>query len=315
MTLQILDLECLNLLKDKACIETCLNKYQNYPKNDWIYEICDKNPFIDTKYTDLPDIEFDMSADKSKAIETDFENVKRVYSALRFLSDSNASEERLWVALCLSTGYSYVQYRWPSKTVENVHQHYFFAFNNRRSYTRNAIARLWWIGRLTYDSGRKDPYELTEYVCRKADHIFHLIERNTSNNLHVIRPVIEAILEAEEKGYDINTDDVGNIAKYLNLLGGMYILDYMPEEWIKEKISKKIDSIVVVDEAGIKSQETKKKVDSNSTVLLQSDKNEVKIVISMKKKKYRTSPKSLIGLKIGASVKVGTAMYHIIDIK
>lgn len=108
---------------------------------------------------------------------------------------------------------------------------------------------MWWIGRLTYDKDRKDPYELTRYICGASDCIMHFIERNISNNLHILRPVIEAILEARDEGYDINTDDAGKLSKYLNILGGMYILDVMPEDWIKSKILNKIMDTVKIGKA------------------------------------------------------------------
>lgn len=50
-------------------------------------------------------------------------------------------------------------------------------------------------------------------------------------------------MDAHTKGYDINTDDVGFLSKYLNQLGGMYILDFVSEDWIKNKISNKIESL------------------------------------------------------------------------
>lgn len=315
MKLQILDIDCLALMRDKACIDATLNKYINHQNNNWLNEVCDKSPFIDTKYIDLPEIVFDMSAEKPA--DTDFENVKRVYGALKFLSDSNASEERLWAAMCLGPGYQYVQYRWPVKTSENVLQHFYYGYGGRRSLTRNAIARLWWIGRLTYDKDRKDPYELTRFVCSAADYIMHFIERNTSNNLHVLRPVIEAILEAREKGYDVNTDDAGTLSKYLNILGGMYILDAMPEEWIKNKIVNKITEIVkiqdVSDETVIGTSEVKK-ITGDSKIVLQHESGQ-KILINAKKNKLKTVPSSLVGLKLGDIVKIGKAQYNIVDIR
>lgn len=114
MKLQILDVDCLALLKDETCLDNTLNYYINHNDNNWLNEVCDKNPFIDTKYDNLPEITFDMSAEKPA--DTDFENVKRVYEALKFLSDSIASEERLWAAMCLGMGYQYVQYRWRIET-------------------------------------------------------------------------------------------------------------------------------------------------------------------------------------------------------
>lgn len=315
MKLQILDIDCLALLRDKACIDATLNKYISHKNNNWLEDVCDKNPFIDTKYVDLPDIVFDMSAEKPE--DTDFENVKRVYGALKFLSDSNASEERLWAAMCLGPGYQYVQYRWPVKTSENVLQHFYYGYGKRRSLTRNAIARLWWIGRLTYDKDRKDPYELTRYVCSAADYIMHFIERNTSNNLHVLRPAIEAILEAKEKGYDINTDDAGTLSKYLNILGGMYILDAMPEEWIKNKITNKIVEIIriqeVLDEVAIGTLDVEV-VKGDSKIILQCEGGQ-KILINAKKNKLKTTPQLLVGLKQGDVVRIGKVQYVITEIR
>lgn len=318
MVLRILTSESLSLLKDRSCIASCLNKYKNYDNSDWLYDICGDKPFINTKHDNVPDIVFDMSAPKGKEYETEFENVKRVYSALGFLSDSNASDERLWAALCLDIGYSYVQYRWNLQTPDNILQHFYFERGNRRSLTRNALARLWWIGRLTYDKDRTDPFELTRLVCSHSDYIMHFIERNTSNNLHVLRPFLEAIIEANSNGYDINTDDAGELAKYLNLLGGMYILDFMPESWIKEKVSLKIEEIINRSMTDISTEDektTKIKVDNNSKVLIKADDMGVVLTIMAKKNKFNTVPESLIGLTVGDEIRIGKSIFHIIDIK
>ena len=102
--------------------------------------------------------------------------------------------------------------------------------------TRNAMSRLWWIGRLTYDEKRTDPWELTRFICESSDYIMHALERNTSNNPAIIRPFLSAIIDAKANGLAINTDRFGDLAKYLNLLGGIYILDCLPEQRIYDKI-------------------------------------------------------------------------------
>ena len=145
----------------------------------------------------------------------------------------------------------------------------------------------------------------------------HLIERNTSNNLHVLRPVIEAILEAQEKGYDVNTDDVGTLSKYLNILGGMYILDVMPEEWIKNKIINKIAEIVKIQDVShetVSETSEVKKTTGDSKIVLQCESGQ-KILINAKKNKLKTVPSSLVGLKLGDIVKIGKAQYNIVDIR
>ena len=120
------------------------------------------------------------------------------------------------------------------KTIE---QHFFFGYGARRSLTRNALSRLWWIGRLTYDNERE--YELTKFVCENADNIMHILERNTSNNPDIVKAFISAVIDAKSTGKQIDTNDIGELSKYLNLLGGTYILDCLPSSVIYDKIYKK----------------------------------------------------------------------------
>lgn len=125
-------------------------------------------------------------------------------------------------------------------TIENVKQHFFFGFGPRRSLTRNAISRLWWIGRLTYDENLPDPYELTQFVCENSNYIMHILERNTSNNPRIVRPFIRAMIKARSEGYLVNTRIVATASQYLNYLGGTYILDCLPEEVILTKTKEHI---------------------------------------------------------------------------
>lgn len=211
---------------------------ENFKLNssDWLQDKLGNVLFSDTKFGRVSDFSLDMSAEKP--VLTEAENVQQVYGHLRFLSDSQASDERLWAGLCLGPFWNYVKYRWDIDrkcTVANVQQHFLFGFGARRSLTRNALSRLWWIGRLTYDEHRSDPWELTKLVCEHNDYIMHILERNTSNNPAIIRPFLNAIIKARAQGVPIDTNTVGELAKYLNLLGGIYILDCLPENRIYDK--------------------------------------------------------------------------------
>ena len=238
----------LVLLEENCLLDLKSNLYNLYdkfalPDPEWITEYFGRSPFIETRYS-VPDFLLDMSEDKPHL--TEFENVRRLYNSLSFLTPSQASDERLWAGLCIKYFWTYIQYRWnivEKCTVGNVRQHFFFDYGARRSLTRNAISRLWWIGRLTYDPSRKDPYEFTRFVCENADYIMHILERNTSNNFMITRAFLSAISTAREEGYLINTDTVGELSKYLNLLGGTYILDCLSESEIYEKILNKARSI------------------------------------------------------------------------
>lgn len=238
----------LTFLEDDSlfALKSNLNKLHTKfasPDAEWITEYFGRSPFIETKYS-IDDFSLDMS--QGKPFLTEFENVQRVYNSLSFLSGSQASDERLWAGLCINHFWKYTQYRWDivsNCTVDSVKQHFFFGFGARRSLTRNAISRLWWIGRLTYDPSRKDPYELTRFVCENADYIMHILERNTSNSPMITKAFLSALLNAREEGCIINTDTVGELSKYLNLLGGTYILDCLQESKIYDKILEKARSV------------------------------------------------------------------------
>lgn len=211
--------------------------------NSWIEDFFEISPYTDSKIT-VEDFTLDMSQEKPYL--TEFENVKRIYNHMKFLSDSQASDERLWAGLCLSTFWQYTQYRWNiinNCTPSNIEQHFFFGYSSKRSLTRNAISRLWWIGRLSYDETRKDPYELTRFLCESSDYIFHVLERNTSNSKMITKSFLSAVIDARNQGMIIDTNKVGDLSKYLNLLGGTYILDCLPNEVIYNKIMSKIHEL------------------------------------------------------------------------
>lgn len=234
MKLQFLSGDSITAIK--ANLNELRNKFGG--GNEWISDFFDgKSPFKDTKY-EIEDFQLDMS--QKDPFLTEYENVRRVYTRLKFLPDSQASDERVWAGLCMGPFYDYVKYRWKideTSSAATIEQHFFFGYGARRSLTRNALSRLWWIGRLTYDNERE--YELTKFVCENADNIMHILERNTSNNPDIVKAFISAIIDAKNTGKQIDTNDIGELSKYLNLLGGTYILDCLPSSVIYDKIYKK----------------------------------------------------------------------------
>ena len=232
-----------NLDTIKTNLPSWVDKFK-LESSEWLNEELDNALFTETRFEEAPDFVLDMS--NEKPFLTEAENAKRVYSNLKFLSDSQASDERLWAGLCLGPFWNYVKYRWDIDkkcNVRNIKQHFMFGFGARRSLTRNALSRLWWIGRLTYDESRQDPWELTKFVCENTDHIMHVLERNTSNNHTIICGFLSAVIDARKNGITIDTNVVGDLAKYLNLLGGIYILDCLPEKRIYKKIYRKAEEI------------------------------------------------------------------------
>ena len=204
--------------------------------NKALIEMLGHDPFINSKF-EINDFELDMSAEKS--FNTDFTNVKLIYGNLKFLTPSQASDERLWAGLALTRYWEYTKYRWniqSNNSTVNILNHFFFGYGKNRSLTRNAISRLWWIGKLTYDKSLENPFELTELLCRSSNYIQDGLERNISNNPEIILPFLKGVKKAEKDGFEISKNSFSKLAKYLNLLGGTYVLDVIPSNLIEEKI-------------------------------------------------------------------------------
>ena len=129
----------------------------------------------------------------------------------------------------------------------DVLSRYFYGQGRRRSLITNTLAKLWWVGRLTYDPDRKDPFELTHYFeddfSRKTLILF-------SSNYMSSRPVALGLLSALND-LERNTASNGRerkliyqeASKYLNILGGTMILDYFTKEEIEARVKNHILSM------------------------------------------------------------------------
>jgi len=220
---------------------TLLKSFQE-TTNTWLKIFFDDEPF---RLTKIPYEPFSLDISSPKPYESEAENVRRVYGNLIHITDSQASDERLWAALCLGPFYSYVQYRWGVDSEQKVRDHFFFNYGPRRSVIRNAMSRLWWIGRFTYDETLSDPFLYSDYLTRHADFVFHILELNLSNNKQLVKVLLQVLLDAESKGLSINTNHLGALTKYYNVLGGSYILDLIPYETLYVKLSQRLEKILV----------------------------------------------------------------------
>ena len=111
---------------------------------------------------------------------------------------------------------------------------------------RHGLARLWWIGQITYDSSRQNPYELTEFISKNSDYIETIFGRNFSNNKTVLFALLDALVAHEKNGYSISRSMVRNVSEYLVQLGGIYIIDTWAYQEILEKAKNKLQSLATV---------------------------------------------------------------------
>ena len=216
--------------------------------------------FRDTNHV-FPDGE--LSPSKESAAELD--SIKAVYGAMKDLPSAVAMDERLWAGIAIDLCWRYVRERWdiPSlfeskdKSFKNkILEHFFFMHNPRRSFTRNAISRLWWLGSLTCDgTDPEDPYRRTRIVTADLGYVVDLLERNFSNNRRISFEFVDAVEAARSEvageGKVILRPELRILCKYLNMLGGVYILDSMPEGGIFKKIHDK--AVAIARQKGAKS--------------------------------------------------------------
>ena len=90
MKLQFVCYDNIDVIKSN--LDSWVNKFKQ-PSSDWLSEELNQPLFSDTKFKEIKDFSLDMSADPKKAFLTEAENAIRVYSNLKFLTDSQASDE------------------------------------------------------------------------------------------------------------------------------------------------------------------------------------------------------------------------------
>ena len=225
------------LLKAKNNFKAIYKDMLVKPKKS-IQELFEDEKIIRDTSMEIEEFSLDMSSDNP--VSTDVENIRRVYNHMKGLTESQASDERIWVAYTLSEQIDYMRYRWMPKSCVDKADRFFFNNTSKRSLFRNGIARLWWIGYHTYDASRIDPYELTAFVCRDQDFINNVLDIGFANNATITKAVLVALLDAEKAGIKVERELVRSISQYVNLLGGIYVLDCLTFDEIYQKLKTKL---------------------------------------------------------------------------
>ena len=117
----------------------------------------------------------------------DGENAKRMFLPFRDMSIDLAMNQGFWTYLTHNNFREYVLNRFVKKNppAEGTIKERFFvsAYNTDRALERNAVARLWWAGKLTTNF-EKDP-ELNYFFNDKDDPFFFTKELCSNQNLWV----------------------------------------------------------------------------------------------------------------------------------
>lgn len=193
----------------------------------------------------------------------DLENAIRVHKLLRQLTPLQARDPRLWTRLVHVECWQYMRARWPlerfagnaEKGGRFILSRYFVAQNDSRALLRNGIARLWWTAYMSFDSERTNPYELTSVLLSTLDITQQILERNMGRSQAILKGFLEFLLQNKATlltGGDQNRDRIRRLAKFLNMHGGVCLLDSLTQTDIVK--------LLAVELARVVAGEAKKKV-------------------------------------------------------
>jgi hypothetical protein len=195
----------------------------------------------------MPD-KIELQIPESKAELLDLENTRIVYSALKHLTPLQASDPRLWAYFSHVTHWQYMRKRWPveryigeKRFKEVMNERYFYLSDRSRALLRNGMARLWWYGYCTYDGSRSDPFELTGALLKKLDVAQNFAENAFGRNVDVIKTLLEVVLKHDF----YERDPVRDLARYINSIGGVTIIDAIPCDDLREMFTAKIAQLSV----------------------------------------------------------------------
>ncbi|WP_138418239.1 DUF6339 family protein [Aquibacillus sediminis] len=235
-----------NLIHLKTNIEGFLDNY--YSDSPWVQEYFENNDWFLQSKVMVQNVELL----NGKSASNDIENTIRLYDAFKNLNLVQASDERLWSYLTHTYFWSYTRSRWGidniksnSNPINFIKRRYFLESNKHIALVRNSISRLWWFGYISYDSTREDPYELTKFLLSKQDFAHSLMERTFSRNKKIVNSLLSVLLELKnEDNFEVGQEEFRIIAKKINSLGGVTIIDTLSSEEIKTLIRETFQSKV-----------------------------------------------------------------------
>lgn len=258
MKLYIMKREALETLK--ANLPEVYGKYYTENSNKWIYDICGDNPFVEFK--DVTEFRLaSLNSDLTPG-EIDLNNCKILYEKLMFLSESQASDERLWAGLTHTTFYEYMRQRWgyghgkrpksTEKEVGAIQTRFFYKNSGRNGFYRNTLSKCWWVGHNTYNpNNASNHFESLDIIGSndlnsKINEFFYNF--TFSSNPEVMAAIIEALRIFKEEGKTLSVrNHIRPAMSYLNAVGGSVVIDCLSKEEITNIFSDAIDAIIQGD--------------------------------------------------------------------
>ncbi|UXV37758.1 DUF6339 family protein [Staphylococcus simulans] len=169
------------------------------------------------------------------------ENIKRIRKSLGFLTPSEASNEKLWVALENTDFLDFHLHQFgfvkEQKIDNTIKARTIFTQGRKRSLFMNNLSMLWWLGYYTFDDESDSPYYYTEYFLESANRgdILTYMSSNIVSNKEIVLGTLQAVKELEDENkMKLNRYTFTNSNKILNQIGGVRIIDTLSRREVKE---------------------------------------------------------------------------------
>jgi hypothetical protein len=179
----------------------------------------------------LIDVEYDIDethkelvlpTGATQAENADTPNCIQIGNYLPTLSAAQATDERLWVTLCLRDFSDYVAMRWPKPNhvtqVKHIGTHW-FSTGIRGRMRNNGVGRLWWYQHFCKKVSGKNLEEVFEVLFENSDYRSTILERSSSASyVNVTTAILEITSEAYANGISFNRDKFRAFMKRVNFL-------------------------------------------------------------------------------------------------
>ena len=146
--------------------------------------------------------------DESDIAATDSELAPYLFDSMSLLSPAHATDERIWTTLSLNQFSSYTRKRWQKIPVDEgkartwIEAHWLCGSANRSRSRDNAIARLWWTGKIAHSIEGWSPSEVASELFINTDFRAAVVERPTATTaMGVAKSILE--LSREYRANDV----------------------------------------------------------------------------------------------------------------
>lgn len=161
----------------------------------------------------------------------DSENAARIYEALSMLTESDASDTRLWTYLSHGPLAAYMSQRWEMPANEDdasnvaLRRWLFHGDGRVRAISRNGLSRLWWGAHLTKAPWEidefflplksKDPFAYTHLLFEYQDVYEGLMGRSLGRDRHILICTLELL--RRNKNLQADRESIRAFLRRLNL--------------------------------------------------------------------------------------------------